>query len=117
MGEFFFRVCTLGGAAGHEERKRLKKLKSANTRVQKQRVWKERLGRWSDKVNLPDPCGGSQTFDISRNFSSSCMTVRFDKYCFTLRDIMDCVTKQNAKQSKIEQDPRLTWRIKFSNVN
>ena len=35
MGEFFFRVCTLGGAAGHEERKRLKKLKSANTRVQK----------------------------------------------------------------------------------
>ena len=34
MGEFFFRVCTLGGAAGHEERKRLKKLKSANTRVQ-----------------------------------------------------------------------------------
>ena len=100
-----------------EERKRLKKLKPANTRVQKQCVWKERLGRWSDTVNLPDPCGGSQTFDISRNFSSSCMTVRFDKYCFTLRDIMDCVTKQNAKQSKIEQDPRLTWRIKFSNVN
>ena len=24
VGEFFFRVCTLGGAAGHEERKRLK---------------------------------------------------------------------------------------------
>ena len=98
-------------------KKTIEKLKPANTRVQKQCVWKERLGRWSDKVNLPDPCGGSQTFDISRNFSSSCMTVRFDKYCFTLRDIMDCVTKQNAKQSKIEQDPRLTWRIEFSNVN
>ena len=35
-------------------------------------------------------------FDISRNLSSSSMIVRFVRYCWTLRDIMDCVTKATA---------------------
>ena len=58
----------------------------------------------SSGVNLPDPCGGSQTWDISRNFSSSCIMVRFDRYCFTLRDIMDCVTNKRNSIRKRNTD-------------
>lgn len=47
-----------------------------------------------NKPEEPDPCGGSQACDISRNFSSSCITVRPERYCLTLRDIMVCVVKK-----------------------
>lgn len=49
-------------------------------------------------ASSPDPWGGSQTCDMSVSFSSSWMMVRFDRYCFTLRDIMDCVTKNTLNQ-------------------
>ena len=63
----------------------------------------------SSRVNLPDPWGGSQTCDMSRNFSSSCIMVRFDRYCFTLRDIMDCVTNKRNSIRKRNTDSVLNY--------
>lgn len=71
-------------------------IRLANTASKKQGGKKAKGGEGegigNDMASSPDPCGGSQTFDMSLSFSSSCIMVRFDRYCFTLRDIMDCVT-------------------------